>query len=72
MKISKQKLNLIYELSFWILQEIEMLNDNNDIKKHFENKIHIKTLLNVVKSSKDYKNKQIKELINDLKYQLPF
>tara|TARA_R100001163_G_scaffold64990_1_gene60654 strand:- start:501 stop:719 length:219 start_codon:yes stop_codon:yes gene_type:complete len=72
MKISKQKRNLINELSYWILQEIEMLNDNNDIKKHFENKIHIKTLLNVVKSSKDYKNKQIKELINDLKYQLPF
>ena len=72
MKISKQKRNFINELSYWILQEIEMLNDNNDIKKHFENKIHIKTLLNVVKSSKDYKNKQIKELINDLKYQLPF
>ena len=71
-KISKQKRNLINELSFWILQEIEILNNNNDIKKHFQNKIHIKTLLNVVKSSKDYKNKQIKELINNLKYQLPF
>tara|TARA_R110000751_G_scaffold144582_3_gene248170 strand:- start:1461 stop:1685 length:225 start_codon:yes stop_codon:yes gene_type:complete len=71
-KISKQKRNLINELSFWILQEIETLNKNNDIKKHYDNKIHIKTLLNVVKSSRDYKNKQIKELINDLKYQLPF
>ena len=70
--ISKQKRNLINELSFWILQEIEILNKNNDIKKHFENKIHIKTLLNVVKSSKDYKNKQIKKLIHDLKFQLPF
>lgn len=70
--ISKQKRNLIFELSFWILQEIETLNNNNDIKKHYNNKIHIKTLLNVVKSSKNYTNKQIKELINDLKYQLPF
>jgi hypothetical protein len=70
--ISKQKRNLINELSFWILQEIEQLNNNNDIKKHFDNKIHVKTLLNVVKSSKDYSNKQIKELIKELKYQLPF
>tara|TARA_R100000655_G_scaffold5625_2_gene17138 strand:- start:278 stop:493 length:216 start_codon:yes stop_codon:yes gene_type:complete len=70
--ISKQKRNLINELSFWILQEIEQLNNNNDIKKRFDNKIHVKTLLNVVKSSKDYTNKQIKELIKELKYQLPF
>lgn len=72
MKISKQKRNLINELSFWILKEIEVLNNNNDIKKRYENKMHITTLLNVVKSSKDYTNKQIKTLINDLKFQLPF
>lgn len=72
MKISKQKRNLINELSFWILTEIEVLNNNNDIKKHYDNKIHIKTLLNVVKSSKDYTNKQIKELIYNLKFELPF
>ena len=72
MKISKQKRNLINELSFWILQEIEKLNNNNDIKKHYDNKIHITTLLNIIKSSKEYTNKQIKELINDLKFQLPF
>ena len=71
-KISRQKRNLINELSFWILQEIEILNNNNDIKKHFDNKIHVKTLLNIVKSSKYYTNKQIKTLINDLKYELPF
>jgi len=70
--ISKQKRNLINELSFWILQEIEKLNNNNDIKKHYNNKIHIKTLLNIIKSSKNYTNKQIKELITELKYQLPF
>ena len=72
MKISKQKINLINELSFWILKEIEVLNNNSDIKKRYENKIHITTLINVVKSSKNYTNKQIKTLINDLKYQLPF
>ncbi len=70
--ISKQKRNLINELSFWILQEIEILNNNNDIKKHYDNKIHIKTLLNIIKSSKNYTNKQIKELITELKLQLPF
>jgi hypothetical protein len=69
--ISKQKRNLINELSFWILQEIEILNNNKTIK-NYDYKIHIKTLLNVVKSSKDYKNKQIKELIKEFKLQLPF
>jgi hypothetical protein len=69
--ISKQKRNLINELSFWILQEIEILNNNKTIK-NYDYKIHIKTLLNIVKSSKDYKNKQIKELITELKLQLPF
>mgnify|MGYP003675130491 CR=1 FL=1 len=70
--ISKQKRNLINELSFWIIREIEVLNNDNGIKKYYDNTIHIKTLLNVVKSSKDYTNKQIKELINELKFQLPF
>ena len=70
--ISKQKRNLINELSFWILQEIEILNNGNELKKYYDNTMHIKTLLNVVKSSKDYTNKQIKELIYNLKFQLPF
>tara|TARA_R110002051_G_scaffold226_2_gene897 strand:- start:205 stop:420 length:216 start_codon:yes stop_codon:yes gene_type:complete len=69
--ITKQKRNLINELSFWILQEIELLNNDNELKKYYDNTIHIKTLLNVVKSSKDYTNKQIKELIHDLKFALP-
>ena len=67
MKISKQKRNLINELSFWILKEIEYLNESNK-----DNKQNIKTFINVVKSSKDYTNKQIKTLIYELKYQLPF
>ena len=67
MKISKQKRNFINELSFWILKEIEYLNESNK-----DNKQNIKTFINVVKSSKDYTNKQIKTLIYELKYQLPF
>jgi len=67
MKLTKQKRNLINELSLWILKEIEQLNESNK-----DNKQNIATLINVVKSSKDYTNKQIKTLINDFKYQLPF
>ena len=46
--ISKQKRNLINELSFWILKEIEVLNNDNGVKKYYDNTIHIKTLLNIV------------------------
>jgi flagellar biosynthesis regulator FlaF len=67
MKLTKQKRNLINELSLWILKEIEYLNESNK-----DNRQNIATLINVVKSSKDYTNKQIKTLINDFKYQLPF
>jgi hypothetical protein len=70
--ISKQKRNLINELSFWILKEIEVLNNDNGVKKYYDNTIHIKTLLNIVSSCREYTNKQIKELINELKLQLPF
>tara|TARA_R100001224_G_scaffold105144_1_gene78804 strand:+ start:1347 stop:1559 length:213 start_codon:yes stop_codon:yes gene_type:complete len=69
--ISKQKRNLINKLSFWVLQEIEQIN-NIDKFTSLEKKTNITTLLNIVKSSKDYTNKQIKELIKELKYQLPF
>jgi len=69
--ISKQKRNLINELSFWILQEVEQIN-NIDKFTSLEKKTNITTLLHIVKSSKDYTNKQIKELIKELKYQLPF
>ncbi len=69
--ISKQKRNLIYELSFWIIQEVEQIN-NIDKFTSLEKKTNITTLLHIVKSSKDYTNKQIKELIKELKYQLPF
>tara|TARA_R110001583_G_scaffold134867_1_gene286594 strand:+ start:542 stop:754 length:213 start_codon:yes stop_codon:yes gene_type:complete len=69
--ISKQKRNLINELSFWILQEVEQIN-NIDKLTSLSKKTNIEILLNVVKSSKYYTNKQIKELIKDLKFQLPF
>ncbi len=69
--ISKQKRNLINELSFWVLQEIEQIN-NIDKFTVLEKKTNIKVLTNIVHSSKEYTNKQIKELIKELKFQLPF
>lgn len=59
MKISKQKRNLINELSFYILINI---TESKEIK---EGKA-------IIKSCIHYTNKQIKELIKELKYQLPF
>jgi len=69
--ISKQKRNLINELSFWILQEVDHIN-NIDKFTSLEKKTNIRTQLHIIKSSKNYTNKQIKELIYDLKFQLPF
>jgi len=69
--ISKQKRNLINELSFWMLQEIDHIN-NDSTKTILEKKTDIKVLINIVSSCRDYTNKQIKVLINELKYQLPF
>ena len=69
--ISKQKRNLINELSFWIIREVEQIN-NIDKFTPLEKKTNIKVLTNIVHSSKDYTNKQIKVLIHDLKFQLPF
>ena len=68
-KITKQKRNLINELSFWIIKEIEFIN-NNDTTLNKKKKIN--KLINIIKSTVDYNNKQIKILINELKYQLPF
>tara|TARA_R110001632_G_scaffold190689_1_gene311365 strand:+ start:235 stop:444 length:210 start_codon:yes stop_codon:yes gene_type:complete len=68
--ISKQKRNLIHELSFWILQEIEEVN--NSEKTTEEKKININQLINILKYNRCSSNKYIKELINELKYQLPF
>lgn len=69
--ITKQKKNLIFELSFWVLQEIEQINDINKFTS-LEKKTNIKVLTNIIHSSKEYTNKQIKELIKELKLQLPF
>tara|TARA_R110000764_G_scaffold92143_1_gene175425 strand:- start:41 stop:250 length:210 start_codon:yes stop_codon:yes gene_type:complete len=68
--ISKQKRNLINDLSFWMLQEIDHVNDST--RTAIEKKTDIKVLINIVTSCRDYTNKQIKVLINELKYQLPF
>lgn len=69
MNISKQKRNLIFELSYQILLDIEKLNDNTELTTLYK-KTNIKTLVNVVKSSKYHTNKEIKELINE--FYLPF
>ena len=69
--ITKQKQNLINQLSFYIIQEIDYVN-NSLTKTILEKKTEIKVLINIISSCKDYTNKQIKILINELKLQLPF
>ena len=69
--ITKQKRNLINELSFWILQDIEAMNDNNFVTPLYK-KTNIRTLIHIIKSCKGYTNKEIKVLIHDLKFALPF
>jgi hypothetical protein len=69
--ISKQKRNLINELSFWILQEIEYTNENNFLTPKYR-KDNIRKEINIVKASKNYTNKEIKKIIHDLKFALPF
>jgi len=59
MKLSKQKRNLINELSFYLLTNI---TDRNEIR---ENRA-------ILRSCKHYTNKQIKTLIHDLKDKIPF
>jgi len=60
--ISKQKRNLINELSFWLLNDIQTLNAITDTQQAKE----------TIKRCKNYTNKQIKKLIHDLKFALPF
>tara|TARA_R110000824_G_scaffold48936_2_gene137764 strand:- start:267 stop:479 length:213 start_codon:yes stop_codon:yes gene_type:complete len=69
--ISKQKRNLINELSFWIIREIDQINDNNFLSPLYK-KTNIRTLIHIINSSKKYTNKEIKVLINDVKFELPF
>jgi len=69
--ISKQKRNLINELSFWILEEIKMINENNLLTPKTR-KDSIAKEYNLLSKAKKYTNKQIKELIKELKYKLPF
>tara|TARA_R110000751_G_scaffold228320_2_gene329961 strand:+ start:23 stop:244 length:222 start_codon:yes stop_codon:yes gene_type:complete len=64
MNISKQKQNLINELSFNILKDIDQLNDNLILTPLYK-KTNIKTLINIINSSYYYTNKEIKELIKE-------
>lgn len=69
MNISKQKQNLINELSYNILKYIDILNDNTKLTNLYK-KTNINALIYVVKSSYHYTNKEIKELITE--YHLAF
>ena len=69
--ISKQKRNLINELSFWLMREVDQVNDNNFTTPLYK-KTNIRTLIHILKSCKGYTNKEIKVLIHDLKFALPF
>jgi hypothetical protein len=66
MIISKQKQNLINELSFIINKYIDHVNDNTKLTNLYK-KTNIKTLIHIVKSSYYYTNKEIKELITEFK-----
>ena len=63
--ISKQKRNLINELSFYLLMNA---TEGNQIKEDIEKSKQI------IKSCKNYTNKEIKELIEiqEANYYLPF
>jgi hypothetical protein len=66
MNISKQKQNLINELSFIINKYINSVNDNTELSTLYK-KTNIKTLIHILKSSYYYTNKEIKELITEFK-----
>jgi hypothetical protein len=66
--ISKQKRNLINELSFYIIQEIKKINQNNFLTPKTR-KDSIKAEYHLLNKSKNYTNKQIKILIEEFKYQ---
>lgn len=63
--ITKQKRNLIYQLSFWIITEIEEINNSERTTE--EKKTNINQLINLIKYNRESPNKYIKILINDLK-----
>ena len=66
MNISKQKQNLINELSFIINKYINSVNENTKLTTLYK-KTNIKTLIHIVKSSHYYTNKEIKELSTEFK-----
>lgn len=63
--ITKQKRNLINQLSFWIITEIEEINNSERTTE--EKKTNINQLINLIKYNRESPNKYIKILINDLK-----
>lgn len=70
--ISKQKRNLINELSFWLLDDIQTRNAITEKPTPLEALTDTQEAKETIKRCKNYTNKQIKKLINDLKFALPF
>ena len=70
--ITKQKRNLINELSFWLLDDIQTRNAITKEATPIEALQDTQEAKETIQRCKGYTNKEIKKLINDLKYQLPF
>ena len=70
--ISKQKRNLINELSFWLLNDIQTRNAITEESTPIEALIDTQEAKETIQRCKEHTNKEIKVLINDLKFALPF
>ena len=70
--ISKQKRNLINELSFWLLDDIQTRNAITKEATPTEALQDTQQAKETIQRCKQYTNKEIKVLIHDLKFALPF
>jgi len=70
--ISKQKRNLINELSFWLIDDIQTRNAITQEPTPIEALRDTQEAKETINRCKNYTNKEIKKLINELKFALPF
>tara|TARA_R110002012_G_C11633145_1_gene609964 strand:+ start:1616 stop:1831 length:216 start_codon:yes stop_codon:yes gene_type:complete len=70
--ITKQKRNLINELCFWLLNDIQTINAITEQATPIEALQDTQNAKETIQRCKGYTNKEIKKLIHDLKYELPF
>lgn len=70
--ISKQKRNLINELSFWLLNDIQTRNTITKEATPIEALRDTQEAKKTIERCKNYTNKEIKKIIHDLKFALPF